>query len=127
LKEAQIVIENWRCHYNTKRHTHRWESTAGSRSLAGRRNTVAKPTFQSGHFIGAGLSFIGDQGGDAPKRPKGGKVLQFDCIAKGVYVGEKVQKAQLFVALGIAVIVGGFIFAAAVVGLGLTGIGNLAP
>lgn len=42
-------------------------------------------------------------------------------------MGEKPQKAALFVALGIVVIVGGFIFAAAVVGLGLTAIGNLAP
>ena len=40
---------------------------------------------------------------------------------------EQLQKAALLVALGIVVIVGGFIFAAAVLGLWLTGIGNLAP
>ncbi len=40
---------------------------------------------------------------------------------------EKSQKAAWIVALGIFVIVGGFIFAAAVVGLGLSLIGNLAP
>ena len=37
------------------------------------------------------------------------------------------QKAGLFVMLGIAVIVGGFVFAAAVMGLLLNWIGNLAP
>lgn len=61
------------------------------------------------------------------KRPKGGKVSQFDCIAEGVFVKEQMQKAGWLVVLGIAVIVGGFIFAAAVVGFWLASIGNLAP
>lgn len=40
---------------------------------------------------------------------------------------EHLQKGALLVALGIGVIVGGFIIAAAVLGLWLNSIGNLAP
>ena len=40
---------------------------------------------------------------------------------------EHLQKAGWLVVLGIVVIVGGFIFTAAVLGLWLTSIGNLAP
>jgi hypothetical protein len=59
--------------------------------------------------------------------PEQNKVLQFDCIAEGVFMKEHLQKGALLVALGIVVIVGGFIFAAAVLGLWLNSIGNLAP
>ena len=40
---------------------------------------------------------------------------------------EHLQKGALLMALGIVVIVGGFIFTAAVLGLWLNSIGNLAP
>ena len=40
---------------------------------------------------------------------------------------EHLQKGALLVVLGIVVIVGGFIFTAAVLGLWLNSIGNLAP
>ena len=59
--------------------------------------------------------------------PEQNKVLQFDCIAEGVFMKEHLQKGALLVALGIVVIVGGFIFTAAVLGLWLNSIGNLAP
>ena len=59
--------------------------------------------------------------------PEQNKVLQFDCIAEGVFMKEHLQKGALLVALGIVVIVGGFIFMAAVLGLWLNSIGNLAP
>jgi transposase InsO family protein len=59
LKEAQIVIENWRRHYNTKRP----HSSLGYRppapeafvwpAKADSQNAVAKLTFQSGSFMGA--------------------------------------------------------------------------
>jgi len=42
-------------------------------------------------------------------------------------VKEQLQKGALLVALGIVVIVGGFVFTAAVLGLWLNSIGNLAP
>ena len=59
--------------------------------------------------------------------PEQNKVLQFDCITEGVFMKEHLQKGALLVALGIVVIVGGFIFTAAVLGLWLNSIGNLAP
>jgi hypothetical protein len=59
--------------------------------------------------------------------PEQNNVLQFDCFAEGVFMKEHLQKGALLVVLGIGVIVGGFILAAAVLGLWLNSIGNLAP
>jgi hypothetical protein len=59
--------------------------------------------------------------------PRSGASSKSPNAAEGVFMKEHLQKGALLVALGIVVIVGGFIFAAAVLGLWLNSIGNLAP